>query len=174
MKFHALAVSAVLLFLTFTAGCGGPKAPPGFPKNLTAFEFKILYGGNPLENATIVFISDPPAAYFVGGRTGADGSVKLETSINNYFRQGAPPGTYKVGVSHSAVASSMPTEEEMAAMSDEQRKAVEDKIDAEIAAMPVLVPAHWLRSTTSPVTITVPAKGGSVTVEITDENTFVQ
>jgi hypothetical protein len=40
--------------------------------------------------------------------------------------------------------------------------------------MPHPVPEEWGNIQTTPIKITVPEKGGSATIEITDSKTFVQ
>jgi hypothetical protein len=59
-------------------------------------------------------------------------------------------------------------------MSIEEVNAYRAKIDAEIAAIPKLVPASWGDIKAAPVQLTVPESGGNVTIEITDSKTFQQ
>jgi hypothetical protein len=51
---------------------------------------------------------------------------------------------------------------------------LENKRRIRLAAIPKVVPKEWQQSGTSPLKITVPEKGGSVTIEITDEKTIVE
>ncbi|MDR1958062.1 MAG: hypothetical protein LBQ54_03295, partial [Planctomycetaceae bacterium] len=64
--------------------------------------------------------------------------------------------------------------EELGKMSIEEVNAYRAKIDAEIAAIPKLVPASWGDIKAAPVQLTVPESGGNVTIEITDSKTFQQ
>ena len=80
-------------FLMFS-GCG-EKMPPGLPKLYPA-TITVMQDGQPLAGAEIVVINtDPATNWSAGGLTDSNGVVKLRT-MGRY--DGAPLGTYKVGV----------------------------------------------------------------------------
>jgi hypothetical protein len=64
--------------------------------------------------------------------------------------------------------------EQLGKMSMEEVNANREKVDAEIAAMPKIVPAEWGVIESTPIKITVPEKGGIITIEITDSKTHQQ
>jgi hypothetical protein len=163
----------VTVFGLIVTGCSS-NVPPGFPKNLKPFSIKLLHEGQPVEKAIITMSgeSSAGAGFRIMGVTGTDGTAAMETSINNYTKRGAPAGTYKAVVSHTP---KLPSDsEDSSKMTEDELAAYAVKQNAEYAAAVKIVPLVWNGINTTPVTITVPEKGGSVTIEITDEKTFVQ
>ncbi|MDR3234812.1 MAG: hypothetical protein LBT46_14320 [Planctomycetaceae bacterium] len=162
----------VTVFGLLVTGCSN-NMPKGFPKNLKPFSVKLLHEGQPVEKAIIAMYGESSGAGFrIMGVTGTDGTAAMETSINNYAKRGSPAGTYKAVVSHTP---KLPSDsEDTSKMNTGELEAYADKQKAEYAAAVKIVPAEWNGINTTPVTITVPEKGGSVTIEITDEKTFVQ
>ncbi|MDR1958963.1 MAG: DUF4198 domain-containing protein [Planctomycetaceae bacterium] len=155
------------------AGCS-EKLPDGFPKKLTPFTVKLLYEGKPVTGASVSLIPDVAGGYLVTAQTGNDGVAKPETFVNIFSKAGVPAGSYKAVISYVPKSSSELTPEEMATLSNPEITERRKKIDAEIAAMPKLVPNEWSNLNSTPVRITVLEKAGGVTIEITDSQTFVQ
>ena len=89
---HSCLFTACFLLLP---GCGGQQLPPGMPKLYPA-TVTVMQDGQPLGEADIVIINtDPAVNWSAGGVTDKNGIVKLRT-MGQY--DGAPLGTYKVGV----------------------------------------------------------------------------
>jgi hypothetical protein len=63
---------------------------------------------------------------------------------------------------------------ELSKMSNAEVDVYMEKIKAEIATMPHPVPKEWGVVKTTPIKITIPERGGNVTIKITDSKTFVQ
>ncbi|MDR3234457.1 MAG: DUF4198 domain-containing protein [Planctomycetaceae bacterium] len=168
----------IIIFVTIcgliVTGCSS-NVPEDFPRRLTVFSVNLLYEGKPVEKASVALIPDASGVRFlVLGRTGSDGIATLETSINNYSKSGVPAGTYKGVVSHvPKVPSAWEPGEDQVPMSEGVFETRNAKIKAEMVKARI-VPQDWEMSGTTPLKITVPEKGGSVTIEITDEKTFVQ
>ncbi|MDR1960180.1 MAG: DUF4198 domain-containing protein [Planctomycetaceae bacterium] len=165
----------VCLFLGMTVlGCSSKQVPDGFPKKLTRFKVTLLYEGKPVEKASIWLYPDN-AKYHVNAITNANGVASMETTINVYSRPGAPTGKFRGTIVHRPkVPSDLTTEEWQKLKSEEEANAQWKKIAEEIAALPKIVPVSWGNVATSPLMITIPEKGGNVTIEITDSKTHQQ
>ncbi|MDR2754593.1 MAG: hypothetical protein LBC20_02700 [Planctomycetaceae bacterium] len=163
--------SFICLLLT---SCSSQEVPPGFPQQLADFQVKLLHEGQPVHNAAIALVTETPSSYNVLGFTDSSGIAKPKTTINIYSQLGVPPTTYKAIITHTPKAPSELSNAELGNMSNSEVDAYRKKIDAEIAAMPHPVPKEWDNLKTTPIKITVPEKGGTITIEITDNKTFVQ
>jgi hypothetical protein len=164
----------LLFSLIFIVGCSSQKIPEDFPKKLVKFSVTVLYEGKPVENALVWFYSDDPnAKYHVSATTNANGIALMETSINSYSQLGVPDGMFKGTVTHRPKVPSDLTKEEWLKLTPEEAEAQSKKIATEVSKMK-LIPSTWENLITSPLKITIPEKGGNVTIEITDSNTFVQ
>jgi hypothetical protein len=164
-----------LFVLAIQTGCQ-QKLPDGFPEKLVPFEVKLTHDGLPMKGAAVSFLWEGGnSPYLVIAYTNASGVAKMETTMNIFSKSGVPSGTYTVVVTHAPEPSSkLANAAELSKMSNAELSAYTKKIDAEIAAMPHPVPQEWGDIKTTPVKITVPENGGSVTIEITDPKTFVQ
>ncbi|MDR1493108.1 MAG: carboxypeptidase-like regulatory domain-containing protein [Planctomycetaceae bacterium] len=164
-----------VLFLIGAAGCHSSKIPDGFPQSLTPFTVKLQNQGQPVEGAAVSLISeDANAGYLATALTGNDGIAKLETSINVFSRPGVPAGKYKGIIAYRPKVPSDLTLEEKGTLSDSEIVKREAMITKELGALPEIVPKNWGNFNTTPVRITVPESGGSITIETTDPKTFVQ
>ncbi|MDR3232053.1 MAG: DUF4198 domain-containing protein [Planctomycetaceae bacterium] len=179
----------IIIFVTvfgfIVTGCSS-KVPPGFPKKLKPFSVKVLHEGKPLAGTAVSLFSEGGGNFLVGSVTDADGVAAMKTSLNAYSQTGAPPGTYKCALTSGADSSLTKGEieelkgksKEIWSMSDDEKDQWDSEWNARrlrrLAAIPKVVPKEWQQSGTSPLKITVPAGGGTVTIEITDEKTFVQ
>ena len=99
--------SFVLLSLVTLTGCG-PKSDGNFFVTGT-----VTHGGQPLEDARVVFIPDGGSGEGASGRTDASGKYVLTTSSGN-DASGTKPGEYRVTVSKTELVwdgrSYLPTE----------------------------------------------------------------
>jgi hypothetical protein len=119
-------------------------------------------------------VAESATIYNVVGFTDSSGVAKFETSVNTYSKVGVPPAVYKVIITYVPKAPSELSNEQLGKMSIEEVNAYREKVDAEIAAMPKIVPTEWSVIESTPIKITVPEKGGIVTIEITDSKTHQQ
>ena len=76
------------LLLAGVVGCGGEPDPP------VPVSGKVLYGGKPVEGATVTFLP-AESGRSASGKTGADGAFTLTTNKTN---DGAKPGEYVVTI----------------------------------------------------------------------------
>ncbi|MDR0609499.1 MAG: hypothetical protein LBG58_05270 [Planctomycetaceae bacterium] len=161
-----------LFVLAIQTGCQ-QKLPDGFPEQLVPFNVKLTHNGSPVQGAAIsFFLEGENLPYLVMGNTNANGVAKMETTMNVFSQSGVPSGTYTAMIIH--VPKPQSPNADFGKMSNAEIDAHIEKIDAEIAAMPHPVPKEWSNIKTTPIKITVPENGGSVTIEITDSKTFVQ
>jgi hypothetical protein len=168
-------ITGMFLFvLVVLIGCK-QKFPDNFPQKLVPFEVKLTHNGSPIKWAAISFLQeDGNLQYLVTAYTNANGIAKMETTMNIFSKLGVPSGTYTVIITHSPTPPSRLPNTDLSKMNNTELNAYYKKIDAEIAAMPHPVPKEWDNLKTTPIKITVPEKGGTITIEITDNKTFVQ
>jgi hypothetical protein len=163
--------TVISLLLT---SCSSKEIPPGFPQKLVDFHVKLLHEGKPVQNAAIALVTENSSGYNVIGFTDSSGVAHPKTTINTYSQSGTPSATYRVIITHTPKAPSELSNAELGKMSNAEIDIYCKKIEAEIAAMPHPVPKEWGNIKTTPVKITVPEKGGNVTIEITDPKTHQQ
>ena len=176
MKLNKIDIVAVmfLFVLAVPTGCQ-QKLPDGFPEKLVSFDVKLTHNASPVQGAAVsFFLEGGNSPYLVTAYTNTGGVAKMETTMNVFSQSGVPSGTYTVIVIHIPTSPSKLSNAELGKMSNAEVNAYGEKIRAEIAAMPHPVPKEWSNIKTTPIKITVPEKGGSVTIEITDPKTFVQ
>ncbi|MDR1269252.1 MAG: hypothetical protein LBK82_06985 [Planctomycetaceae bacterium] len=168
-------ITVMFLFvLAVQTGCQ-QKLPDGFPAKLVPFEAKLTHNGSPVQGAAVSFLLESGnSPYLVTAYTNAGSVAKMETTMNVFSQTGVPSGIYTAVITHTPESPSKLSNAELSKMSNEEITAYTKKIETEIAAMPHPVPKEWGNIKTTPVKITVPEKGGSVTIEITDPKTFVQ
>ncbi|MDR0609337.1 MAG: hypothetical protein LBG58_04450 [Planctomycetaceae bacterium] len=173
---HCLLLITACLVIGVLAlgGCSSQKVPDGFPQKLVKFEVKLQNEGKPVSGASIMFLAESPVKYVALGNTGTNGVAALSTAINNYTKPGIPPGTYKAIISYTPKAPSELSNEQLGKMSEAEVTAYREKIDAEIAAIPKVVPAEWENAETTPVRINVPETAGNAVIEISDPKTYQQ
>jgi hypothetical protein len=169
---NCLQIAICFVTCTIMFGCSAQRVPEGFPSKLVSFDVKLLHEGKPIRGAAIALATG--SSYNVVGITGSDGVAKPATSINTYTKSGIPPATYKAIITYTPKAPSELSNEQLSKMTMEEVNANRAKVDAEIAAMPKIVPDDWGNLETTPVKITVPDSGGNVTIEITDPKTHQQ
>jgi hypothetical protein len=162
-----ITISLVIFLVMF--GCSSQTVPDGFPTKLVRFDVKLLNAGKPVTGAVIMLVTS--TNYHILGVTGSDGVAKLSTSINTYTKSGVPPATYPAIVTYTPKAPSELPNEQLSKMTMDEVNAYREKIDAEIAAMPKIVPDEWNVAETTPIKITVGESGGNKTIEITDPKT---
>jgi hypothetical protein len=173
-QFNRKIFTCLLFSLIFIVGCSSQKIPEGFPRKLVKFSVTILNEGKPVENASVwLYSDDSNAKYHVRATTNADGIASMETSINTYSKNGVPVGTFKGTITHRPKVPSDLTKEEWQKLTPEEAEAQSKKIAVEVSKMK-LIPSTWENLTTSPVKITIPEKGGNITIEITDSKTHQQ
>ncbi|MDR1140196.1 MAG: hypothetical protein LBL62_00790 [Planctomycetaceae bacterium] len=135
---------------------------------------KLLNEGKPVQNATVAMVAETATNYNSVGFTDNNGVAKLTTSVNTYSKSGIPPAAYKVIITYVPKAPSELSNEQLGKMSIEEVNAYREKVATEIAAMPTIVPAEWNVIESTPIKITVPEKGGIITIEITNPKTHQQ
>ncbi|MDR0609329.1 MAG: hypothetical protein LBG58_04410 [Planctomycetaceae bacterium] len=176
MKLNKNDIVAVMFLFVFAiqTGCR-QKLPDGFPAKLVSFEVKLTHNGSPLQGVTVsLILTGGNSPYLVRGNTDSNGVAKMETVMNVFSQSGSTSGTYNAVITHTPTPPSTISDNELDKMSSDEMIAYRKKIEAEIAAMPHPVPQEWGNIKTTPIKITVPENGGSVTIEITDPKTFVQ
>jgi hypothetical protein len=172
---------SVILF-SFVSSC---SRPAGFPRKVVPFSLKILSNGDPVQDVLIAFFVDAAetgtgnneiAKYSIIAKTNSDGLADFKTSAHTYHKNGVPPATYKATVvkfldkTPSDTLSKLELEEK----SPREVAAYQAKIKAELAVMPGFIPFEWGNIKTTPIKITVPKKGGTITIEVTDPTTYQQ
>jgi hypothetical protein len=149
------------------------KKPDGFPSKLAPFSVKLLKENKPIENASIALVADS-IIYNIVAFTDANGIANFKTSINTYSKRGVPPASYSGIIAHTPQPPSKIPNDQLGKMNMEESMAYHEKIAKEIDAMPKIVPPKWSNLKTTPIKITVPESGGSITIEITDPKTHQQ
>jgi hypothetical protein len=132
---------------------------------------KLTHKDSPVTGAAVSLVADG-LSYSVIAYTDSSGVAQFETSINTFSKPGVPPATYKAIITHTPKAPSELSNEQLGKMSMEEVNAYRAKVDAEIAAMPKIVPDEWGNFESTPIKITIPETGGNKTIEITDPKTF--
>ncbi|MDR1483899.1 MAG: DUF4198 domain-containing protein [Planctomycetaceae bacterium] len=179
--FLILTISIVLCLLV--SSC---SRPAGFPAKVVPFSLKILSKGEPVQNVLIAFFADTETAtetgssevvkYSIIATTDSNGVGDFKTSAHTYFKNGAPPATYKVTLvkfSEKAPSDTL-SKLELEEKSPREIAAYQAKIKAELAAMPGFIPFEWGNIKTTPIKITVPENGGTITIEVTESKTYQQ
>jgi hypothetical protein len=174
MKHQFLTLTVCTVICLLLTRCSSQDVPPGFPQKLADFHVKLLHEGNPVQNAAVALVTETPSGYNVVGFTDSSGVAHPKTTINTYSQTGVPPATYQIIITHTPKTSSELPNTELGKMSKDEVDAYRKKIDAEVAAMPHPVPKEWGNIKTTPLKITVPENGGTVTIEITDSKTFAR
>lgn len=135
---HIVALPTLLLCLsTLTVGCNNKRLP-----TIVKAEGTVTLDGNPVENATIAFISER-TDYHAVGNTNAQGKFAMRVSRDEYNgKEGACPGDYKVEISKSVIgnASGSPSGEAVVNLRNE-------------------LPTKYASIGSSELVITVPDKG---------------
>lgn len=102
-KHAILSVAILSLFLPLFAGCRGKKLP-----TIVKAEGVVTLDGNPIENATISFISER-TDYHAIGNTDAQGKFAMRVARAEYEGKiGACPGDYKVEISKTVMGDKTP------------------------------------------------------------------
>jgi hypothetical protein len=167
-------ITGMFLFVfVIQTGCQ-QKLPDGFPEKLVSFEVKLIHNSSPVGGAAVSFVPEENSPYLVTAYTNTKGVAKMETTMNVFSQSGVPSGIYRVIVTHIPVTRLEVSNAELGKMSNDEVTAYHKKIKAAIDTMPHPVPKEWGNIKTTPVKITVPEKGGSVTIEITDPKTHQQ
>lgn len=144
---------SLILTLAFAAnalifvGCNKPKKPDGMPE-LFSGVVKLTQENEPLEGATVLFVTDDPkiTRWAVSGQTDANGVAKLFT-MGKF--EGAPAGSFTVLV----------TKDEVAPLDESTLEKESDKYNPrDIYA---LVDLKFSTRETSPLSATVDAKNGN-------------
>ncbi|MDR1290025.1 MAG: hypothetical protein LBK06_02365 [Planctomycetaceae bacterium] len=174
MKISKSLQSLSIVFFLFAVSCSSQVAPVGFPQKLVEFDVKLLNEGKPVQGAALTMVAETTAIYNVVGFTDNNGVAKLATSVNTYSKVGIPPATYKVIITYVPKAPSELSNEQLGKMGMDDVNAYREKVATEIAAMPKIVPAKWSVIESTPIKITVPEKGGNITIEIKDPQTHQQ
>lgn len=171
MKHTITLFFAFCLLFVFFLGCGGGKeVPPGFPAKLTPTTVTLLKDGQPVAEAAVSLISEPPTPYLISAMTDAAGVAKLQTTINAYSAAGAPAGSYKILISKQV---QFPEDNETDEALRDQRKAQTDKEKADLLKASGILP-DWSNIEKTPFKLTVPAEEKSFTIDVSDSGTFVQ
>ena len=80
--------------------------------------------------------------------------------------KGVPAGAYKVTLSKTPKAPSERTADEVAAMSYDEQVAYSQKINAERAKMPPLIPKSLTNLKETPLTLEVATSGGEIIIDL--------
>lgn len=158
MSFRRVCVLMSLALLLVLQGCGGVKAPPGFPGTLP-FSITVTDSGKPIEKVNVILVPTgnvEGAAWTASGFTNTSGVAVLQTVSGSFAKKGAPEGEYKVVLNKPIeidpeLLGPEPTDrfEQLAY----EKKAIELR-----SKMTSEVPEIYSDGKTTPVTITV-AKG---------------
>lgn len=82
--------------LLFVVGCGGSDAAKSARPKVVPATGLVKYKGQPVADATVVFVPDSPAGVAANATTDGDGKFVLKAFDPD---EGAVPGKYKVTVS---------------------------------------------------------------------------
>lgn len=97
---------ACLVFTVCIVGCAGPSVDPNRPKTYPVSGV-VTHNGQPVEDATVMFIASGTGGRGAVGKTDASGKFSLTTFEAG---NGALPGSYRVAVSKT-VLEGAPAEE---------------------------------------------------------------
>jgi predicted small lipoprotein YifL len=154
--------------LASLVGCGGKSQPANRPATAKV-KATVIYKGQPVEGANVVFSPSDAAGKPAAGRTGADGVAKLTTFEPE---DGAVPGNYKVAITKTDAPTAAPASAGGSAPSGDaytQALAKAGGPKATVAQPKDLLPEKYKSAETSTLTATV--KGGtenSFQFELTD------
>ncbi|MDR2641889.1 MAG: DUF4198 domain-containing protein, partial [Planctomycetaceae bacterium] len=123
-----LMIVVSLIIFTFVFGCSSQKIPDGFPSKLVPFSVTLLNEGKPINNTSIVLVTETASPYNAIGFTDANGTATFMTSINNYSKKGVPPGIYKTIITQKFKAPSEVSSEQLSKMNFEEQDAYNAKI----------------------------------------------
>ena len=153
-----------LLIFTFSmTGCG-PNAPQGFPK-VVPCEVTILKDGVPLSQVTVIFVSEGAKEWFASGETNASGITKINTSINNYSKLGAPEGKYKITLNQIPQVKVEKSQQELFDMPPAERAAYQAKMDQlikEARSFPMEFESHL----TTPISMEITKAASQYTIDV--------
>ena len=147
-KKRFLSVVAVMIMLSWVAGCGGKPRPEGLPK-LYPCTIKITdQNGDPLPKVTVMLVSDDPAFQWgASGATSTSGIARMKT-LGEW--PGVAAGTYKVTLGQWEY---IPT-------------GTFDEEGFEIVELKVLLKPEYSDPRKTPLTIEVEAKATNVTLQV--------
>jgi hypothetical protein len=171
MKLKNYIITTMFLFgLAIPIGCQ-KKLPDGFPTNLVSFDVKLTHDGSPIKGAAVSFLLEGRRKIIVPryGIYQCQWCCKNGNDDECFLQIGRTFGNLRGG-DYSRSRAAIQTCKCYRVRKNEQcgiRRLLK-KNDAEIAAMPHPVPKEWGSIKTTLVKITVPEKGGNVTIEITD------
>ena len=168
MRFTTL-LSALCFLVSFPlmTGCGGVKKPEGFP-DVIPHTLVVNNNGVPEADVSISLLPEGVSgSWAVGGVTNSEGKGRLATSQGSYMQFGAPVGKYKVVLTKAGKPSSEKSEQELIAMTKEERDAYAGKIAEERKKMPKIIP-NALTTSKTPLTIEVSQGSTETVVELND------
>jgi len=159
------AVAAVLA----CAGCGA-KAPEGFPE-VVPCTVTVTNSGAGLDGASVTLNPAEGTAagsYVCTGTTDASGKTDIKTVWGTYSAKGVPAGSYKVTIIRDIPLNETMTKDELAHLNPTELQEHMAELEAERDAQGQIVPAALKSLTETPLTLSVEAGGGSLSVELTD------
>ncbi len=155
-RFSATWLSGLLVTL-IVAGCAGPAGDPNRPKTVPV-SGTVTYNGDPVEGATVTFMTDSAEGKGAVGRTDASGHFTLMTFEPG---DGAVPGNYKVTVTKTKTEGTLSEEE--------ANKYLERGENPPAPAVTDLLPEKYKSPETSGLTAEVTEGGeNNFTFELTD------
>jgi len=153
-------------FLLGAIGCQDSKAPKDFPKTYPA-KVIVKEGETPLEGVMVLlYAQNLQGSWAPSGNTNASGVAELVTNQGNYMGKGVPADTYKVTLSKQPKAPSELPSEEVNNMSYDEQMVYSQKINAELAKMPPIIPRALTQPRETLLTLTVTESGGELTVDL--------
>jgi hypothetical protein len=165
---------------SFVSSC---SRPAGFPQKVVPFTLQLLNKGVPVQDALVALFADTGQGaesevvkYTIITTTNSEGLGEFKTSAHTYSRTGVPPATYKATLVTPFVKapSDILSKAKLEEKSEREVSAYRAKIRAELETMPGFIPFEWGNIKTTPIKITVPEEGGTVTIEVTNQKTFQQ
>ena len=160
-------VFSFMAVVPFIIGCG-PARPPEMPATVPC-TVTVLDGGTPLQGVAVTLRFDElSSSLLVEGTTDASGVAQIKTTWGNYTAKGAPVGTCKVAVDkYFEIPPNTISEEESEKWTMEQAtrhlKEREELIDSLR-----IIPKEISNTSTTPLSMTVEASGGSLTVDVSE------
>lgn len=156
------------------SGCGGDKAPSGFPK-VFPINVTVKDGTTPLSEVRVMFYPSSTgagAAFASSGSTDANGVAKIVTSQGGYSKAGIPVGEFVVTVEDIInIDNGIPPEEQVKMSMGELNKLAQEQ-KKKLAEYKRKVPGVLCKSgkveNRSPIRFTASESNNELTIDVSE------
>jgi hypothetical protein len=149
-------------------GCSHQHKPSDFP-NLYSYTFTVLFQGQPVEKAQVMFLPEQSGqGWAVGGKTNNRGIAEIYTHQGSYMKSGIPAGTFKVTIfkDPEELEQLAKSKEEMDKMTPEEDAQYNARINEVLKTAKTIVPAILSNRAKTPLKIIVSETENTFTVNL--------